>query len=306
MAQYGPGPSDARRAHRVLGFLLVLALAAHLASGCTSTVPVYTLGSYRAASDHALFERVIRALLDEGHVIEVADERAGRIEVRTRWHREARRSVFILHLVRPGWIVVQMEGPRVSRHADTLEMHPAMAASYDELVVRLRTRLAMPVEQDGAFSSSLTAEAWASAEGSPTASVNPRFSRSPSARVIGGALVPLVLGWAGSIGIAAGVHGSSTLSSSGGAQDYANEHFVPLLGSFVGLARATGCADLNVGHMLLDVATGVVQLAGTIMMIIGITVGDRVISLDGPLELELGVLPWASQEGAGLVLGGTL
>lgn len=130
-----PRPAPAR-ASLAVALTLTFALAA--GCGATRSEP-YTLGRYRAASEHQLFERVLHALLERRYAIAGADERAGTIEVRARG-RQGRRSqaIFVVRLVRPGWIVITTcDEDGVPVH----EVHRTIAHEHAQLALHLRASL---------------------------------------------------------------------------------------------------------------------------------------------------------------------
>ncbi|MDQ3037739.1 MAG: hypothetical protein M3Y87_35425 [Myxococcota bacterium] len=126
---------------RALSLLVLLPMVS--ACGGVQSSP-YTLGRYRAASEHELFARVLHALLEREYAIDAADERVGLIEVRSHWHRRRERGTFVVQLVRPGWVVIALRDPH-GRAAD--DVHPALAREHDQLAIHVRRLLEAPGAQ---------------------------------------------------------------------------------------------------------------------------------------------------------------
>lgn len=277
VARSGTRRASARLARSALQSLAWAASLAIVVCGCGVHVPAYTLGRYHAA-DGSLFVQVGRALLDQQYALLETDEPHGRIRIESRWHHRRVHASITIEVAPEGWIVIRPGGDEVAIESDGYRVHPALAYEVERLALHLREGLDARVIARVASTAS-----------PPTAAVNPRTHRHPRASLVIAGNLTLTAGWVGSIGVGLAVLGLD--GRSGCADDYAGMHWAPIVGSIAGLVHATTSCGTEISPALLalDVLSGAVQLAGVILTILGLAMGEESIVLDGPAEIEIAI-----------------
>lgn len=255
------------------------------------------VGYGAASSPHQFFERVMEALLNAGPPIVTADERAGRIVVEADWGDRDDRGRYVITLTQNGGIRIEAIGGGHGRRA---RHGPARTAQF---AARLRELLDATDAHVVVVADSPFGDEWEGGTNVPTDRVGPHFARRPRGRLVGGGVALLAAGWIGAVAV--GVARVDAGASSCGVE-YAMWRAAPVFGPFFGYAATDGCANQSrLEDFFLDLLVTLPQVAGSVMTIVGLTVGERVVLFDGAQQIELSVAPSVGPDHATLSIAGS-
>lgn len=266
------------------------ALAALLLSGCVSaSAPPTMLGRYTGADERVLLGRVALAITEAGYDLESVDVAARRIEVRSHWRRRDAHARFRLTVEPGAWVSVHL----VDHRGEPAErVHRPLAEEYARLMITVREELEPRAEDRTRDPQPLRASS------APAEHVNPRYGRAPSWRLIAPGLLVFAAGWVGSIAFGQ----EMAEGREGCRRTYGDLHAIPLAGAAIAVVDAWSCNAVPVVAFLVDGLITAAQLAGAILVTLGLSLGETIVEHEGPLELELA--PFATPSSAGIAVSG--